>query len=170
MTVIVAYRDKAGKAVLVADRVWFGYGNERVTGRKIHALSDCIVAMAGESRTVALAQARNFGELVKALEEQAESDALIVHLDRIFVYLTVGDKVSKVREHGYEFHRTIGCYHAEVNHAIMTGDTPEEAVGRIHSLWKLDLPVDVADMSWCNMWECDTMPQFKKIETEGEPK
>lgn len=41
MTVIVAYKcERSRKTVLVADRVWFGYGPERVTGRKIRALSD----------------------------------------------------------------------------------------------------------------------------------
>lgn len=149
MTVIVGFMDKQGRATLVADRVWYGYGHDRVVGRKIFALSDCVVGFAGDHRSLAMVKASNFDELVLALEAQGETDALIIHRNRIFTYLTgPDDKKGTVRIHGYETHRTIGSYHCEVNHAISIGREPIEAVQLVHSLWLLDMPVDIADESW----------------------
>lgn len=151
MTVIVAYKDKTGKPVLVADRVWYGYGHDRVLGRKIFGYSDCVAGFAGDHRTVEMVNATCFAELSVALEKQHDTDALIIKGDDIYHYLTSDGKPDFVKLHGYECHRTIGSYHNPVNYAISEGATPEDAVSRVHLLWNLDLPVDVADSGWYGM-------------------
>ena len=151
MTVIVAYKDKSGKPVLVADRVWYGYGHDRVLGRKIFGYSDCVAGFAGDHRTVEMVNAKTFAELSLALEKQHDTDALIIKGGDIYHYLTSDGKPDFVKLHGYDCHRTIGSYHNPVNYAISVGHAPEDAVRLIHLLWNLDEPVDVADEGWLNL-------------------